>query len=146
MTTPTEEMISAIVDESFIFRSLDDDIRTLLKEKAHGCQFSAGDVIIQEGDEGTEMMIVHSGTVQVKQLSPKGEVSLAELGKRAVIGEVSVITGTPRTSTIVARDDVSVICFSREVIQSIIESSPKVKKLLLKLIEGRALRSMGISQ
>ncbi|MBN2529575.1 MAG: cyclic nucleotide-binding domain-containing protein [Deltaproteobacteria bacterium] len=142
MTPPTREIISAIVDESFIFRSLDEEIRAQLKAKAHSCSFSAGEVIIEEGDEGTEMMIVNSGTVQVRQSSYRGEVSLAELGKRAVIGEVSVITGTPRTSTVIAKDDVSVICFSRETIQSIIASSPRVKKLLLKLIESRALQSI----
>ncbi|MBN2717893.1 MAG: cyclic nucleotide-binding domain-containing protein [Deltaproteobacteria bacterium] len=145
MTTAVNEMIAAIVDESLIFRSLSEDIRDRLKSEAHICEFSPGETIIREGDDGSNMMIVIDGTVQVSQRSKDGEVSLAELGRKAVIGEVSVITGTPRTSTVVALEDVSAICFSKETIQSIVASSPKIKTLLLKLIEGRALQSAGKS-
>ena len=143
MTAPTQEMIKTIVDESFIFRSLSEDIRDRLKDAATVCEFPAGATIIHEGDEGDNMMIIIGGQVQVSQRTLDGDISLAELGHKAVIGEVSVITGTPRTSTVVALADVSVICFSRDTIQSIIASSPKVKTLLLKLIEGRALHAVG---
>ena len=143
MTAVVDETISTIVDESLIFRSLSTEVRNQLKQEAKYCHFSAGGTLIREGDAGSQMMIVTNGTVQVSQRGQDGEVSLAELGKKAVIGEVSVITGTPRTSTVVALEDVSVICFSKETIQSIIESSAKVKSLLFKLIEGRALHTAG---
>jgi CRP/FNR family transcriptional regulator, cyclic AMP receptor protein len=138
----SDSHISQIVDEALIFRSLENGIRAKLKAEAHACHFAAGDVILREGDPGSEMMIVTSGKVSVSQRTANGEVTLAQLGEKAVIGEVSVITGIPRTGTVVALDDVSVVCFSAETIHSIIESSPKVKSLFLKLIEGRALRSI----
>ncbi|MBN2340450.1 MAG: cyclic nucleotide-binding domain-containing protein [Deltaproteobacteria bacterium] len=146
MSTPDKEMISAVVDESFIFRSLEEDIRATLKDAAEVRHYNEGDVLIREDEEGTEMMIVVSGTVEVSQLSYKGELSLAELGKRAVVGEVSVLTGTKRTSTVTAKEEVTVLCFSKEIIQSIVASSDKVKKLLFKLVEGRARQSIVFSK
>lgn len=146
MTTPDKEILSDtlsnLVDESFIFRSLANDARATLKEAAEVRTYENGQVIIREGEQGTEMMIVISGKVDVSQGSANGDVALAQLGPRAVIGEVSVITGTLRTSTVTAAETVTVLCFSKETIQSIVAASPKVKTLLLKLIEGRARQSM----
>lgn len=141
MITSTETLISEIVDESFIFRSLDDNIRARLKAEAQMRSFAPGSVIIREGDEGEEMMIVTRGKVQVSQRTLQGNVPLAQLGRKAVIGEVSVITGTPRTSTVVAIDNVSVVCLPASSMQAILDTSPKMKALLLKLIESRAMQS-----
>jgi CRP/FNR family transcriptional regulator, cyclic AMP receptor protein len=138
----TDGNITQIVDESFIFRSLDEAVRAKLKTEAHTGQFAAGDTIIREGEPGTEMMIITRGKVSVSQRTAKGEVTLAQLGEKAVVGEVSVITGIPRTGTVVALEDVSVVRFSADTIREIIQSSPKVKSLLFKLIEGRAFQSM----
>lgn len=142
MTIPDTQIISVIVDESFIFRSLDDEVRDHLKLSAVTRKYNAGDVLIREDEKGGEMMIVVSGAVEVSQLSHKGEVALAVLKHRAVIGEVAVITGTPRTSTVTAKENVTVLCFSSQVIDAIVAKFPKVKQILLKLIEGRAKQSI----
>ena len=56
--------------------------------------FQNGEVLMREDEEGLEMMILQAGKVEVTQLGNVGDVTLAELKPPAVIGEVSVITGT----------------------------------------------------
>ena len=142
METPDKQTISRLVDESFIFKSLEGWVRGKLKEFAVPRFFESGQVLMREDEEGMEMMILVSGLVEVTQLGGGGDVALATLKPGAVIGEVAVITGTSRTSTVTALEDSIALAFSAEVIGDLIDLNPKIKKLLLKLIEGRARQSL----
>lgn len=140
--TPDRQTIAKLIDTSFIFRSLEGFVRARLLELAVPKNFAAGTVLMREDEAGTEMMIVVSGKVEVSQIGADGDVSLACPGPGAVLGEVAVITGTPRTSTVTAVEDTTVLSFSSEVIRDLVELHPRVGALLLKLIEGRAKQAV----
>jgi len=57
-----------------------------------------GTIVMQQGDEGSEVMLLLDGVVSV---SVDGEV-VAELGPGAVLGERAVLEHGTRTSTVVA--------------------------------------------
>jgi len=145
LDSPNQTTIDAMVDQAFIFKSLDPEVRQVLKTEAIPRVFSSGDVLMREDEEGIEMMIIAAGTVSVSQLGAHGDVTLATLGPGSVVGEVSVITSAPRTSTVTACEDVAVISFMAETISAICDNTPRVRQLLLKLIEGRARHSISIN-
>jgi hypothetical protein len=58
----------------------------------------AGDTLVSEGDDGTDVFLVLDGVIRVD----KGGERLAEFGPGAVLGERSGIEGGGRTSTLVA--------------------------------------------
>ncbi len=136
--------ISTLVDESYLFKSLEAETRAILVDSASPRAFASGDLLIREDEEGLELFIVEAGTVKVSMLGPTGDLELAELGPGAVIGEVAVITETPRTSSVEAIGDVVAIAFMAEVIREIAETNPKVKKLMKRLIEGRARHTISL--
>jgi hypothetical protein len=61
----------------------------------------AGQSLVREGDEGTDVFLVLDGVIRVD----KGGERLAEFGPGAVLGERSGIEGGTRTSTLVAVTD-----------------------------------------
>ncbi len=63
---------------------------------------------------------------------------LARLGPGEFFGEVAVLTGKPRTATIVARTPVTVIEISRQDLDRIAAAHPEVRSVLQRFYEKRA--------
>jgi hypothetical protein len=71
----------------------------------------AGDTLVREGDQGTDVFLVLDGVMRAE----KGGARLAEFGPGAVLGERSGIEGEGRTSTLVAVTACRVAAVPREV-------------------------------
>lgn len=84
--------------ENFLLASLTEEELTLLLSEAKAREFQAGDVLLQEGEEGHSMLLLNRGEVQVK----RGHRLLAHLEGSTVIGEMALLDPAPRTATVVA--------------------------------------------
>ncbi len=69
--------------------------------------FGRGEVMVAEGDKARELLILLSGRVRVeKRMSVREPLVLARPGAGQLIGELSILTGKPRTATVVAETPV----------------------------------------
>jgi len=101
--------------------------------------FVPPEAIVREGDPGTSWFLIEEGEVEVQTTDPSGrQLLLAKLGAGEFFGEVSVLTGKPRTATIVATSPVTVIEIYREDLDQIAASYPEVRAVLLRFYERRA--------
>jgi CRP/FNR family cyclic AMP-dependent transcriptional regulator len=133
-----ERDMEAIVLGSHLFKSLDDAGRKDLIESGFVMRFDAGDMILRQGDPGDTMFLVLEGTVRVETETPGGTIQLAELGRGACLGEVSVLTRGPRTATVSALTPVTTVTFARHRVERLLAQHPRVRALLEALIAGRA--------
>ena len=69
--------------------------------------FAAGEAIVRQGDRGSSMFVVLRGNVMVT-LEPSGQ-QVATITSGGFFGEMSMLTGDPRTATVRAVDDVQVL-------------------------------------
>lgn len=60
--------------------------------------FADGEVIFDEGDEGSHLYVIQSGQVEISRQGPGGKRVLARLGPGEFFGEMSVVLGEPRTA------------------------------------------------
>ncbi len=127
-----------IVERSHLFKSLDVTGRARVLGMGVVVGYAEGDVILLQGAEGETMYLVLSGKVRVTTEAANGEVMLAELGRDACFGEVSLLTGCKRTATVVALSDVDCVAFERHRIERVLADYPKVRAILESLVEGRA--------
>ena len=101
--------------------------------------FAAAQVIVREGDPGTSLFLIEDGDVEVRTADPNGRtLVLARLGPGEFFGEVAVLTGKPRTATIVATTPVTVIEIYREDLDQIATRYPEVRRVLQRFYEQRA--------
>jgi cAMP-dependent protein kinase regulator len=101
--------------------------------------YQEGDIIVTEGEEGTSLFLVVSGEVKVFTRGQRGEhLQLAELGPGDFFGEVSLLTGVPRTATITAKSQVNLIELTRASVDGISEDHPQVREVLESFYESRA--------
>ena len=130
--------MAAIIESSHLFKSLDDDGRRRMLESGYVVSYAKGETIIRQGAPGETLYIVLDGRVRIETESAAGPVHLAELGRGACIGEVSVLTGQPRTANVTAISDIDLVAFQKHRIERILDDYPKVRELLQSLVEGRA--------
>lgn len=130
--------MAEIVGTSHLFKSLDDEGRQRVLKLGYVCSFSAGEELVRQGDTGTTMFLILRGKVRVETETPTGKLVLAELGRDACVGEVSVLTGSERTATVTALTDVDAVAFEKHRIERILAAYPKVRSLLKALVDARA--------
>jgi serine/threonine-protein kinase len=76
--------------------------------------FKAGELLMQEGDQGDQVFIVTKGLVQVYKTFADGRrQGLATLGPGAVVGEAAVLSASARTASVVAVEDTTVTTVTR---------------------------------
>jgi len=101
--------------------------------------FQEGDIIVTEGEEGHSLFLLVSGEVKVFTRGQRGEhLQLAELGAGDFFGEVSLLTGKPRTATITAKSVVNAIELTKEAVDGIAAEYPEVRAVLTDFYESRA--------
>ena len=93
----------------------DDAISTRLEILArHGepMALRRGDVLVRQGEPSDSLYFVVSGRFSVHVDGAAGPI--AEIGQGQPIGEVGFFAGLPRTATVIALRDASVVAFTRE--------------------------------
>ncbi|MCP4902853.1 MAG: cyclic nucleotide-binding domain-containing protein, partial [bacterium] len=101
--------------------------------------FQEGDIIVTEGEEGSSLFLIVTGEVKVFTKGERGEhLPLAELGPGDFFGEVSLLTGKPRTATITAKTQVTTIELHKHSIDEIAGEHPEVRDVLEDFYERRA--------
>ncbi len=99
--------LDGIIDAVDVFAPLSDGDRAALVSAASERLYGAGETIVRQGDAGESMFVVCRGEVRVT-LEPNAH-EVARLGAGAYFGEMSLLTGEPRTATVSAVDDVVVL-------------------------------------
>ncbi|MEX2326532.1 MAG: cyclic nucleotide-binding domain-containing protein [Pseudomonadales bacterium] len=77
------------------------------------------------------MFFIVDGTVEViKQFDTKKH-TIAELGPGRSVGEMSLIDGAPRSATVRAKDNLSLIVLKREDFQKMLAEEPEIANRVL---------------
>jgi cAMP-dependent protein kinase regulator len=136
---PAEPMFPRKVPKSPFFEVLGDEEREALVSEMELEQHNEGDVIISEGQPGTSMYVIASGEVKVFTSGKDNKtVYLAKLGEGDFFGEVSVLTGKPRTATITAAQPTALLRLDKEKLDNALATYPGIRKVLDEFYRKRA--------
>jgi CRP/FNR family transcriptional regulator len=100
-------------------------------------------VLISQGEKGLGLFILTKGTVRITRAnSPDGaEEVLGTAGAGDVIGEMALLDDMPRSATVTAVDDVTVLVIPfwdfRNILRNILRSDPDVGLDLLAILSRR---------
>jgi hypothetical protein len=102
--TDAIERVLARID---LFSGLDGEFRREMALAAARAVYGAGETIVRQGDAGQSMFVVATGEVSVVIEPGRNEVARIQAG--GYFGEMTLLTGEPRTATVLAVGDVEVI-------------------------------------
>ncbi len=134
----TEPLFTRAVPKSPLFEMLADEERAAVVREMEIESHDEGSVVITEGDPGTSMYLIASGGVKVYTRGTAGTVYLANLGEGDFFGEVSVLTGKPRTATITASQRTELLRLDKEKLDGVLSKYPGIRKVLDEFYRKRA--------
>jgi len=114
------------------------DLSTKLFANAKLVQLSAGKMLFRAGASDDGCYRVEDGLLKVTIVSGSGaERILAFLGQGAIVGELSIIDGLPRSATVMTVRDATLSFLGRVEFEAFAEKHPEVYKSLVKLLAQR---------
>ncbi len=111
-----------ILESVDLFRSLTGAERERLAASTRVTRYGDGEAIVRQGAPGQSMYVIASGAVAV--LLEPGNAEVARIEKGGYVGEMSLLTGEPRSATVVARGDVLVVEIDAEQFRRLAAESP----------------------
>ncbi len=101
--------------------------------------FAPGDVIVTEGEPGQSVFILATGKVKVFVRSPEGhDVAVTTLGEGAFFGEMSTLSGQPRSATVTASSPCDLLELDRPGLDRIAAAQPAMRAVLEEFSRRRA--------
>ena len=138
MSTSTLAAIEAAAGADGLFAGLDADARLTIEEEASWKTLQSGDVLFREGDAGDALYVVVTGRLRVLVSGTSGEdIALAEVGRGEVVGEMALLTGDPRSATVVAVRDSRLVRLSRAAFERIVQQCPAAMLLVTRRLVRR---------
>jgi len=90
-------------------------------------------LIFTEGDQGDAMYLIVDGEVKVHS----GKQVFATLGTRQCFGEMSILDAEPRSASITALSDLTLLKIHREDFGEILAEKPEISRGIIKVLTGR---------
>jgi predicted acylesterase/phospholipase RssA/CRP-like cAMP-binding protein len=117
-----------------LFGPLDETMLQFVEERVEWVRLHAGDTLFTEGEKGEDLFFVLGG--RLRALSADGRV-LSEMTRGESIGEIALLTGEPRTASVVAVRDSDLVRVSRRAFDEIVAKYPAVMQTIARVVVQR---------
>ena len=122
-----------------IFAPLSEDELEQLAAASKGRTYAPGEAIVRKGQEGTSMFVIIRGSVRVQIPESTYQKTLGKLGEDDFFGEMSLLTGEPRSASVVAEEETEVLKIEKDAMKAIFENNPTLVQSICELIEERRI-------
>lgn len=101
-------------------------------------QYEPGMVLMSEGDFGTFMVAILSGSLEVSVAGARHATrEVATLGPGAVVGEMSLLTGARRSATVAALEPTRVVEITKVALEAVFVRSPELLDRMDEMLAAR---------
>jgi len=107
-----------IVQRVPIFRGFTSEQTDRVLEVCERRSVEKGTCLFREGDTSTEMYVLLEGHLRV--VTTTG-AEIASIGEMGLVGEMGVLTGQPRSATVLAGSDSTLLCIRREALERLVD-------------------------
>ena len=115
-----------------------------LAADAHPLRALAGDWVMREGDDADDLYVVLRGRLRVIADADGEERTLRVLGPGAAIGELALLTGAPRSASVQAVRDTTLLQLSRERFVELMERDPRFAAAVARELASQLQASGGL--
>jgi small-conductance mechanosensitive channel len=138
---PAEKVdaIERVLSRVDLFSTMPAELRREVAAAAASAVYGTGETIVRQGDPGQSMFVVASGAVSIVIEPGRKEVARTEAG--GYFGEMSLMTGAPRSATVLAVGDVEVIELGADLFRRLAAADPHA---IAKIGEAAMMRRAGL--
>lgn len=121
-----------------LFDPLASSERRQLAERARTLLYGPGEMVLRQGDEGRSLFVVLRGRIEILVRGADGRrVAVAEMAAGEVIGEMSLLTGEPRSADVRALSEVEVLEVRKEDVRDLLTENEALAGALAEEVSQR---------
>ncbi len=122
-----------------LFSQMNDKELNILAERLKYSPFSKGNIIARQGDEQSHWLyILISGEAEVYLETQNGvRRSVSALSKGSFFGEMGLMTGAPRSASVIAKTDVECYRLDKEVFEEVLHARPSIAEEISHILVKR---------
>ncbi|MCW5893477.1 MAG: cyclic nucleotide-binding domain-containing protein [bacterium] len=134
----SHRQIAALLATSPIFAPLTDAERDALATRVRPIALGPVERIIVQGRPGSSLFVLADGSLEVLRRQPDGvDLPVGTLARGAVFGEMSLLTGEPRGSTVRSVDEAIVYEIGTDAFRAVVAARPGIVDDLAALMAAR---------
>ena len=109
-----------------LFKEFAETDLTALGRQLRERRLKKGEVLFREGEAGHEMFLIRSGTIVIsKPITGRVEQVLARMGSGEFFGEMSLFDQYPRSATVQAEAESTLLGLDRQHLERLVEMNPR---------------------
>ena len=149
VSTDSEQLVQFLKNVK-LFSELGPESLNRLAACLKTAEFPSGEVIVREGAPGVSMYVIKSGCAEVRKKDPVTGIDflVAELGEGAAMGEMSLLTGKPRSATVTTVQPTTVFTLTRADFRNLLTQHPEISlglaRILAERLEAATRQQVGI--
>jgi len=132
--------VAARLEKASLFATLPEDAVLDIAIHGHDAPYGANEVIVKAGEAGKSMHVILDGEVAVlagEDTSSESRRELFRLTAGDFFGEMSLITGAPRTATVVTVSEARTFVIDEPSFRAMLERHPEVAEALSEVLAQR---------
>src|SRR5512139_1905578 len=129
----------AFLRDSELFENQPAEVIRAVLDQGQLLEYGPGDVVVRQGEEGERLFVVKSGVLEVLASPADGAdpVPVAYLGEGEVLGELALLTGSPRSATARAPERAEVLTLEKSVFLDLMATLPRFAQDLCAVLARR---------
>ena len=134
-----EPIDPAFLRESELFENQSAEVIRAVLAQGQLLEFGPGAVVFRQGDEGDRLFVVKSGVLEVVATPSDGSepTVVAYLGTGEVIGELALLTGSPRSATVRSPEHAVLFAVDKAVFLDLMDVLPAFSRNLCVVLANR---------
>jgi len=134
-----EPIDPAFLRDSELFENQPGEVIRAVLAQGQLLEFGPGDVVFRQGDQGDRLFVVKSGVLEVVATPSDGSepVVVAYLGTGEVIGELALLTGSPRSATVRSPEHAELFAVDKTVFFDLMDILPAFSRNLCVVLAKR---------
>jgi NTE family protein/lysophospholipid hydrolase len=126
-----ERALVNVLARSPLFEMLSAEDRDRVAAQVDLVTMKRGETVVRRGEGGGAIYLVKSGKLEVRaEASKNEEIKLATLSPHQFFGEVSFLTGVPRTATVIALEESELLKLNAAELRRLVEDYPVMTRVL----------------
>ncbi|MBP2313951.1 mechanosensitive ion channel family protein [Azospirillum soli] len=137
----SEELGQALLSKVDLFAAFREDEVVELAAGMHVRHVPAGEAVVRQDELGTSLFLVAEGALDVRGAFGGRTILLDHMGPGDVFGEMSLLTGQPRSASVIANTDAVVYELDKEALDPVLRRRPELAARLADLMGLRQRRN-----
>lgn len=139
-TKGEENKLFSLLKNIEIFKPFSDETKLLISQRAEVLRFDSSETVVKQGEVGDSLFVIEEGATSVFLKTDEQEsFEVNRMGAGSFFGEMALLTGQERTSTVVATTKTIIHKIEKSDILPFIQQEPSILRELSEILTQRTI-------